>query len=141
MIDASNAGTGPNQGTWISAINDNGAMVGHFYNPKDRIHSFLRDPAGNFIPITVKEQGSNLPTSAIVLNNKGVVAGTYTDSIYASHGFVRSASGEIRKFDAPDAYFGTSRGTRVGGINDEGLISGDFDRLPGPDYHGYLRKP
>ena len=68
------------------------------------------------------------------INSLGDVAGTYTDSFGASHGFLRTANGTITTFDAPGSFE-----TVPYGINSSDEITGyaiaDFTY----EYEGFLR--
>jgi hypothetical protein len=76
--------------------------------------------------------GTNQGTFPICMNNKGVIAGTYTDSALHSHGFVRDPAGIITEFTPPGV---TS--TQVVGINNRGEIVGLGATLT--EISGFLR--
>ncbi len=59
VIDAPGAGTGPNQGTQFSGINDTDTIVGNTLIRTNVNHGFLRAPDGTFIaPIDVPGAGT-----------------------------------------------------------------------------------
>jgi hypothetical protein len=64
----------------------------------------------------------------------GVIAGTYVDSSFTSHGFQRTPDGTFTTVDYPGA------STEVLAINPAGAIVGDFCNLS-TCYHGFLRTP
>ena len=90
-----------------------------------------------FIPINPPGAGTRADqgTTAIAINQNGVVAGYYGDDNYAFHGFVRSTEGVITEFDAPGLI-----NTMVSGINSSGQIVGHgiYNSI---EYLGFLRAP
>lgn len=105
FFDAHGAGdNGPYQGTIFSynvtpdgnevaGLNDVGAVAATYLDSNSVYHGFLRSPAGNFTSfdapgadLTAGDFNGTFPVS---VNDIGVIAGTYTDSSYVPHGFVR----------------------------------------------------
>jgi uncharacterized protein (TIGR03437 family) len=71
------------------------------------------------------------------INNRGQVAGWFTDAGNTAHGFVRSPDGAtVTTFDLPAPLPGT---LRVNGINNLGQIVGSFSDVKG--FHGFIREP
>jgi hypothetical protein len=88
-------------------------------------------------------QGTGCYTDcSVLINNFGVVTGTYQDANSVFHGFVRSPDGKITPFDAPgaDTTPGDGNGTFPNGINDAGAITGFYLDASGGS-HGFLRSP
>src|SRR5208282_3126381 len=74
------------------------------------------------------------------INNAGVIVGYFIDSNNINHGLVRSPSGTITSFDAPNAAQGHTQGTLVYAVNNSGTCTGLFN---GQDnlIHGFTRTP
>jgi hypothetical protein len=112
--------------TCPNSINDLGVIAGNTIDTNGVNHGFLRTPEGQFAIFDDSQapagSGAGQGTSAVAINDFGVIAGTYTDGNNATHGFVRSAFGKITTFDAP----GASQGTFPGNINNFGVIVGTF---------------
>jgi hypothetical protein len=71
-------------------------------------------------------------TIAYAVNEDKVIVGTYEESAGAEHGFVTKDEGKhIRAINYPGAC-----ATDVGGINDEGVIVGTFEKWTGPGCTG-----
>ena len=80
---------------------------------------------------------SGAGTVGISINKSGTVTGYYIDASGNTHGFVRSASGQITEFDAP----GLSA-TAAGRINASGQILGEGTLLSQTNPKlGFLRNP
>jgi len=77
-------------------------------------------------------------TVAISINTSGVIAGEYYDSTGVSHGFVRTAAGDITSFEASGAGTASGQGTFSGAINTAGTIAGNYSDSKG-DHHGFVR--
>jgi hypothetical protein len=60
-------------------------------------------------------------TTAVGINQAGVITGNYTDANFVSHGFLRAVDGTITSFDPP-----ASTGTTPGAINPTGVITGTY---------------
>ena len=72
------------------------------------------------------------------INQLGVIAGYYYDSLTQAHGFVRSSDGVLTEFDPPNLKMNL-----VSGINGRGEIVGETAHLVGgiAIVTGFLRKP
>ena len=79
---------------------------------------------------------------SVLINNFGVIAGTYLDANGVFHGFVRSPEGKFTTFEVPDAdtTTGDFNGTFTNGINDAGAVTGFYADASGGS-HGFLRSP
>jgi hypothetical protein len=71
-------------------------------------------------------------TIGVAIDTGSDVAGTWYDSSFVSHGFLRTADGTITPFDPPG-----STGTNVYGLNDNQWIVGSFS--DGSQTHGFVR--
>lgn len=116
-------------------INGDGDVTGSYSDSHTGYdHGYIRAADGTVTSFDVSDDGSS-STDPEVINASGVIAGVYTDSQYAQHGFVRSAAGKIKVFDAPNA-----AGIGITGINTNGAIAGwylDNNSV----WHGFLRTP
>jgi hypothetical protein len=81
-------------------------------------------------------------TTAFANNNAGDIVGSFTDTNVVPHGFLRRPDGRIISFDAPGAGLGAGldQGTIAYGINDLGVIAGQFQDA-GNVFHGFVRFP
>lgn len=73
-------------------------------------------------------------TSPIGINDRGDIAGWYTDSSNATRGFLRARTGVFRSISEPNA---TGNQTRAQKINNSRLICGFYTKADGNN-HGYL---
>ena len=89
--------------------------------------------SGNFVVFNAPGASETVPTA---INNAGTVTGYYYDSA-GQHSFVRTADGNIITFDPP----GTGLGSYATGINQAGVITGEFENANGTDTHGFVRAP
>jgi hypothetical protein len=98
-------------------------------------------PGAGATPNTYQGTGCYSDCS-VLINNFGVIAGTYLDANNVYHGFVRSPEGRITSFDSPgaDTTPGDFGGTYPNGINDAGAITGYYADASG-GAHGFLRSP
>lgn len=70
--------------------------------------------------------GANEGTEAIAINQSGTSAGSYADSNFAFHGFLRTPDGTFTVIDVAGAGVGPGQGTFVSGITKEGAVTGDY---------------
>jgi len=143
-FDAPGSGTGSYQGTGCPGcnlgVNNWGAIAGTYTDANDVFHGFLRSPDGRFTTFdatgagTGSSQGTGCFSDCPVgLNDWGVITGSYGDSNYVQHGFLRTPHGAFVTIDPPG-----SVGTQPESINDSGAIAGyylDANLV----YHGFLR--
>ena len=127
------------------SINDSGLITGVFQDSNYVYHGFLRAADGAITTFdapnagTGPYQGTALQiefsgvSGCSALNNAGVVTGSYADSNYVEHGFVRSASGVITTFDVP----GTDINTLPVSISPSGVIGGSYYDAAG--VHSFVR--
>lgn len=143
-FDAPGAGTGTNQGTscpgCASGLNQWGAIAGTYADSNNVQHGFLRSPKGEFTTFDAPGAGTgsyegtgcsaDCPTS---LNDSGAIMGTYIDSNFVYHGYLRPPDGKIVTVDPSGSVF-----TWSSSMNDCGAITGYYADSSGV-YHGFLR--
>lgn len=116
----------------VGGINAKGEIVGTFGHGHG---SFIRHINGQFSTFRVK--GAKFGTWAKAINDHGDVVGGYTDANVVGHGFLRTHSGVIVKFDPPCG--GTfDKITSVVAINNAGVIAGQCESS---DQQGFVRTP
>jgi hypothetical protein len=149
-FDAPGAGTAPptgglstkNQGTLPTGINTSGVITGTYVDSNLAYHGFVRAANGTItefdVPGAITGTGSAtyaLGTRPIGINDSGTIVGTYLDTSYTYHGFVRAASGAITTFDAPGASAGG--GTIPICIDAAGDVAGAYFNSSGAS--GFIR--
>lgn len=156
-IDAPGAGTGANQGTVAVSINTAGAIAGEYTDSSSVAHGFVRTANGLTITTfdapgaataswlaAVSPLGSGPPlegTNGLSINTAGVIAGVYTDTSEAAHGFVRTANGaKITPINAPGAGTGALQGTVGIAVNTGGYIAGFYVDATSA-LHGFILTP
>lgn len=146
VFDAPGAGTGAYQGTGCPGcalgLNQFGAVAGIYSDANSVNHGFVRSPNGKFTTFDAPGAGtdgyegtgcfSDCPTS---LNDEGAIAGTYIDSNFVNHGYLRSRQGQIVTIDPPGSIY-----TLPFDINDAGMITGYYID-ENSVVHGFLRIP
>jgi hypothetical protein len=137
-VDEPDAGSLPNDGTWIFGINDLGQTTGSYSctGSSGAIEpcGFVRDQYGNFTsfvaPGAVESWGQGI-------NNAGVIAGGYSPNQGADiDGFIRDSSGNITNFAVSNA-----RNTLVQNINASSQIVGTYTDDSSFNSHGFIRSP
>jgi hypothetical protein len=100
----------------------------------------LRAQIPTFVSFDAPDAGTskNQGTTALFINQNGVISGHYADASGVLHGFVRAANGQITEFDPPGTL-----DTFVQGINLRGQIVGFAARTTsgGSHEHGFARTP
>ena len=110
-IDAPGAGTGVEQGTIASSINNVGAITGNYADASNISHGFLRAPDGTFTTFDVLSVNGGLQSTVpFAINDVGAITGEYIDAGNTRHGFLRAPGGTITPFDAPGAGNGGQQG-------------------------------
>lgn len=116
-VDDPDAGTADNQGTQANGINESGDIVGLYADSKFISHGFLRRHDGTYVTINAPHAGRD--THAFGINNKREIV------LWANpnhlHSFVLR-HGRLTPLNDPK---GVS-GTQLLGINDNGIIVGDW---------------
>lgn len=137
---------GAKGGTLAVGINDSGTITGYAkkndsYDDNDT-QGFVRQADGTIIIFDVPGAKYTKPTS---INNKGVITGCYniiakSISCYGAsdggHGFIRMTDGTFITFDVPEKEL-----TYPTAINDNGEITGVYERYPDDDTGAFFRTP
>ena len=145
-FDAPGAGTGTDQGTscpgCVSGLNAWGAIAGTYIDSNSVQHGFLRSPNGEFTTFdapgagTGSYQGTGCPSDCPTsLNNSGAIVGTYIDSNFVFHGYLRTPDGNTVTVDPLGSVF-----TWSSGMNGLGTITGYYLDANSVT-HGFLRIP
>ena len=126
--------------TEFNGINDKGDVVGEaFFLSNDGIGLLYRK--GTFY--TFQFPGS-IDTVAFDINNRGEIAGAYTDSNFQDHGFILRGFPEHPKFFTVDGNNPTYPNTTIRTINDEddigGVLSGNGPQGTHQDL-GFIAEP
>jgi len=146
VFDVPGAGTSSYQGTGCPGcylgLNQLGAIAGIYIDANSVEHGFLRSPNGKFTTFdapgagTDSYEGTGCPSDCSVsLNDWGAVAGTYIDSNFVFHGYLRSPNGKIVTVDPRGSAY-----TSPSGINNSGAVTGTYVDAGGV-YHGFLSTP
>jgi hypothetical protein len=139
IFDAPGAGTAAGQGTRAYSINPAGEITG-FFDSGTAAHGYVRSTQGDITVFdapgagTGPGQGTFPAFSPLIINANGAITGSYIDSAFVRHGFLRDKNGVIATFDVP----GAGLGTFGGGFTPNGTIMGNYfsqDTLS----HGFLR--
>jgi probable HAF family extracellular repeat protein len=117
--------------TGATSINTTGQIVGYCQYANGLTSAFLRFPNGVLKTLMAKNAAQG--TYALDLNDAGVMAGFYLDSLHQFHGFTYSGS-TLTEFDVPGSTF-----TNAVGINSSGVVVGSFGAATQPGGRGYLR--
>lgn len=117
-----------------SAINDNGMVAGFAFDSTGS-HGFIWTTQRGF---TVFDVPGSAPGSTNVfgINKAGAVVGSYVDSHFYTHGFLRNGNGHFVTFE--EIQTGTS--TDPAAINNQGQIIGWANDGNGGTY-GFVRNP
>ncbi len=146
-FDAPGAGTGYVQGTQPLSINSTGVITGYYRDSNYVDHGFARSANGAITTFDAPGAGTTpgtfkglkfQGTVAASINTGGVITGTWADSNFANHGFVRAADGTMTEFDVPGAGEQGTFGTVSGSINTGGTIAGLYQDANGI-FHGFER--
>ncbi len=116
-----------------TSINDSGAIVGNTYNvEKNEQHGFLRAPDGTITKIDPPRCSDPF---ALSIDAKGDIMGTCTAGS-ATRGFLRSAAGKYKLFDAPGSTY--TRPYAIARIKRGSAITGSYSDSNNA-CHGFLR--
>jgi hypothetical protein len=138
------------KGTFASGINKTGTWVGVYVDEGLVNHGVVRSSGGTLTPFDVPGAGTNNTGCAATapackgtlpqnINSSGIVVGYYVDSAIVAHGFERSASGVISKFDHPLAGKSAGQGTFAFSNNSSNAITGYYVDSKGVA-HGFEAK-
>ena len=124
--------------TFLYGINNAGDRVGGYGYVKP-IHGYV-DVGGAYShvdpPGTCIDSGTPCYNVALAINNNGVIAGHYSTDYGQVHGFVRDAGSNYTLFDVP---FVNAVGTEAHGINDAGVIVGEYIDAATTSAHSFVR--
>jgi len=131
-IDAPDAGTLGDQGTFSVVINQSGTIAGYYCDANYAFHGMVRSAEG---VITEFDAPGLTNTEGVAINASGQIAGygVHNFSIRGDFlGFLRQPNGSISGFNPPGAL-----ATITWGINDIGEITGRYYKQ---DYvnHGFI---
>ena len=113
-------------GTVAIGIDSAGDVAGAYTDTSTLRHGFLRSASGTVLTFDAPGAGVvgiccgfefEEGTAGVGINTAGEIAGAYLDADHVYHGFLRSASGGITTFEAPNAGSGTLQGSIYFGIN------------------------
>ena len=123
------------RGTYVTAMNDSGEIVGWYRDASRNDHGFLLSGG---VYTTIDATGADQGTYTVAINNFGEILGYSADSGgpggYEQHGYVFStAHGFTQQIDAPGA---TDNITTVVGMNRFNEVAGYF--WDGRTYHSFV---
>jgi hypothetical protein len=133
----------PSPGAFLCALvgNSAGAIAGGFIDSNGP-QLFLRAPSRTFTLIEFPPAflTSFFVPNIVAITPGGTIMGSYFDSNFVIHGFLRTIDGTFTTFDAPNAtafFFG---GTMPASINDSGIVTGFyFDTTQNSELRVFLR--
>jgi hypothetical protein len=145
-FDVPGAGTGSYQGTGCPGcalgLNQWGVIAGTYIDANSVQHGFVLSPNGETTTFDAPGAGTSIyqgtgcssdcPTS---INDLGAIMGTYIDTNYVFHGYLRSPYGNIVTVDPVGSVF-----TWSSDLNDLGTVTGYYADVNNV-YHGFLRIP
>jgi hypothetical protein len=125
-----------------SGLNQLGMIAGIYADTNNVNHGFVRNPNGKFTTFDVPEagtdpyEGTGCPSDCSTsINDQGAITGTYIDTNFVFHGYLRNPNGKIVTIDPVGSVY-----TSIVGINDEGAITGVY--IDANDvWHGFVRIP
>jgi hypothetical protein len=119
-------------------LNSSGLVAGSYCDSWG-VHGFLRDDKGAYTRFDAPDAyfhgdcfSGTWPTG---INDAATIIGTYFDSQFVTHGFLRTRFGEMFNLDPPGGRY-----TSPAAINNAGVVTGNYF---GSDnrYHGFVWKP
>jgi len=138
ILDApGNASSCSNCSTQPAGINATGQIIGVTYNGT-LTQFFLRGSDGTytiFSPRNAISSGSETGLLAVNgINDAGEIVGSYPDSTFVLHGFVRKTDGTFTVLDANASVSVGEYGTVAIGINSSGAVVGSYSEAPSFSY-------
>lgn len=122
------------QFTSPQGINNEGTIVGYYFDAGGTAHGFLRSRQGKFT--TIDDPDASGYTEIRAINDLGAVAGFYLDASGTPHGFLQESNGSsLTTIDGPGAV-----GTTCGHVNIEGEVACQYFDAAGT-FHALLRYP
>jgi probable HAF family extracellular repeat protein len=135
-------GLGPLSGSDARAMNDQGQIVGFYYDANFVSHGYLLSH-GQYTTLDDPNAGTMAGQGPFAqgtfpqgFNNSGQIVGFYIDASFHGHGYLLS-HGQYTTLDDPNAANGAFQGTIASGINDHGQIVGYYYDANNVT-HGYL---
>lgn len=124
---------GDGGGTLSYAINNVGTTAGNWCPDTTYTYcpGFLRDIWGHIT--SFDPPGEYYGAYPQAINIEGAATGTYFDSSFTGHGFVRTPGGSITEFDPASSVW-----TEPWAISADGTIAGSYQDSSG-QWHGFLR--
>jgi probable HAF family extracellular repeat protein len=127
--------------TFVSGVNNRGAVVGCYLDDDGSGHGFLRERGSVSVidPPGANQDAMGCQISALDINDRNQIVGYYSDAQGTSHGFLYH-KGRFTTIDHPDATdrcetgFGASAAF---GIENHGRVVGQY-LDPAGILHGYL---
>ena len=125
-----------------SGLNQLGIIAGIYADANSVNHGFVRNPDGKFTTFDVPGAGTDpyegtgcFSDCSTSINDRGAITGTYIDTNFVFHGYLRNPNGKIVTVDPVGSTY-----TSTVGINDAGAITGNFLDANGV-WHGFVRIP
>jgi hypothetical protein len=134
-------GSDPTQGTYATAINSNGLIVGRSVNSRTRSQGFIRSASGTFTTFSAHGAGSNgyAGTFPESINDSGEIAGYGLTSGFINFAFTSSDGSAPVTFQDPSAVTSMAReGTISVRISSNNRVVGYYVDAAGST-HGFLR--
>jgi len=129
---------GSSLGTEGDALNNKGFITGFYVDQNGHAHGYIRRPNGKFTTVDIGTGGDTYPAA---INDRGTIAGRHDNALGAFRAFVRMPSGRVR----PISPLNPNQGDYVSGINNEGVVAGDFQSRPDQNTpytdYGYIWTP
>jgi hypothetical protein len=122
-------------GTYPMSINNSMAVTGYYYVSSTVTAGFLRDADGTITTFSVRD---GLWTEPESINAAGDVTGFYEVAAGVPQGFVRYSTGRIVTFDPPIGFGFNPPEAQPIGINDFGVIAGNYP-FPLSESDGFTR--
>lgn len=124
----------------INGMNASHEIAGtYFIDQNQNLGGFIRHEDGSFTRFQI-EGATPGGVNVAGIDAAGEVAGAYSDSNFARHGFFRTAKGKLLAIDAPGAGRGFQQGTDVLAINDKGWVAGSYTDANNVAHTYLLRK-
>jgi uncharacterized membrane protein len=133
-IDVAGAGTGSEQGTFATFVNESDDVVGYIIDPNNLFHGFVQTAAPAITTIDAPGAGTaaGYGTFTTGINGPGEVIGYFVAPTGFFHSYMISSGGTMTEFDPPNA-----SGSSALCVNDNGTIAGGVIDINGN--HGYVR--
>jgi hypothetical protein len=123
-------------------INNEGTVLGYFFDAAGSEHGFTRARNGNFKTFDEPNAGASAfsATQPNGINDLGAIVGVYADANGDNHGFLREPNRSFITIDAPGTSEGTVLATQCASINLEGVLGCQYLDTAGT-WHALLRYP